>query len=692
MNVSESTTPQETIKIINTIIGTLKDENLTTIKNLDAKNCDSIYTNLVHAINNYTTIESSQFTNDEKIGSSEYFTGALQGPNGALKLIGTNIDVKKEIIKKMTAFYKQVTQGPKLQTNVRRQAWAEPKPESVQLSNFAAAFTSYLKPYWTKAKLEMPSSDLDFFVTCFWTLIYVCKFQKYSISPLKNNSANCSFFIQTVQETEQLPKKNLFVKLVEYDLEKKYDDILIDNINGFILGKIVPLYYQNYFLTYIDSFLSIKKTVKENSYWALSRLNDVSKDKSLMSLNRSNVGRLPEGYKLANVSIFEAIDGISLDDILMERNRSFFKNKAEAFKEYHVKVIKEACICFEVFEFLGKNIGLMHNDLHFGNVFFDTDNQVVKLIDYGRMHIAKYEEKSNSLLNSFIKREIMRNCHPKYNKVETDNQYKAFMADFPFPKAKRKHCDIYIGYFSDVITFACNLYVYLVESLLFDGLETVVKNYIVDITMSDDLGRLPRYEWKFNSKITLDNLVTNYTYCYNEIINLECIKSDTSMHKIITLILDGLVLMSLVLKKDTYDNYFKFLETKNFDNFMEFLCGLNITGELPNKSRLNIFKTPSGGGLKKKRVKGGSPWPPGSLDVNKTTCARACISAPATPINNWVGKNASKEDILEEVKLALELERIPELNLEKEVTFADFEKSYENTLKKYKNKKEEFII
>lgn len=539
-------TPRETINIIENLLNL----STLTLAQLYNENFDTNYKILVDIINNYKDPKVTKSIKD-LISSSDYFKGVITGAD--------------TIINKMVLFYYQV--NPKTQSKV----------------NLSTVFKAYL-----------PSNIINdpYLTTCFWTLIYVYRFQKYTITELNRNSANCMFFIQDVIDSLEGSQKTLFVKLVDY--ESKYDDVLVDNINGFILSRdsvVLANGYKKHFLNYVDSFLSIKS----ENFWALSKLNNAAPDKSLMSLVQSKLpSKLPTDYKLAHVSIFGAINGISMDDILYKKNRLSFSNQNKEFTKFHLKVIREMYRCFRALETLGHSIGLVHNDLHFGNVFFDMDEHVVKLIDYGRMYIAKYEHHDDIGLTSFITREVMRNCCPDKYVSNKSTTYKFYMNDFPFLKSG------YLGHYSDLITFVGNFYVYLTETRLFHDLKVNVDKYILEIKEDEDYGTTI-----FRPIVTLENLVQNYDLCFRNTLSSPIIQQHPYLDKIVILILDGLTLMVLAFINskqeewgNVFDPYFKFKELNDARNFMTFLETLDIPRDFTrNDSRLRYFKRTMRGGL-----------------------------------------------------------------------------------------------
>ena len=148
------------------------------------------------------------------------------------------------------------------------------------------------------------------------------------------------------------------------------------------------------------------------------------------------------------MSVFEAINGFPLGSITTDESKFL-----------------SACLVFpQFFEFLttmGLNYGLIHNDLHLGNIFYDITANKLKLIDYGRMHIAAYDEtnKAAALKNTFLKM-IEKNLSD-YAVKPSLSIYGAFLQrKNPYLKGRKhsvKPTHIYTTCIFDVITLCVNM-------------------------------------------------------------------------------------------------------------------------------------------------------------------------------------------------------------------------------------------
>jgi hypothetical protein len=163
----------------------------------------------------------------------------------------------------------------------------------------------------------------------------------------------------------------------------------------------------------------------------------------------------------------------------------------------------------------------------------------------------------------------------------------------------------YIGYFSDLITFVGNFYVYLTESRLFSILKQNVDFYILEIKEDEEDGTI-----SFTPKINKDMLVEKYEACYKKILEDNIVTQNSYLYKILILVLDGLTIMVLAfnyLKKrdtkweDVFDPYFKFQNIEDINKLMDFLNTLIIANfaneQVKNNTRLSYFKAMTGGFL-----------------------------------------------------------------------------------------------
>jgi len=76
---------------------------------------------------------------------------------------------------------------------------------------------------------------------------------------------------------------------------------------------------------------------------------------------------------------------------------------------------------------IGTKYGFIHNDLHFGNIFYNLDIRELILIDYGRSSFKYFMDINNSEINNksyheFIKlgyEELLKYMRPPKNKIST---------------------------------------------------------------------------------------------------------------------------------------------------------------------------------------------------------------------------------------------------------------------------------
>lgn len=196
-----------------------------------------------------------------------------------------------------------------------------------------------------------------------YTTRFLTKNTLSNIPDLRVNSANCSF---TLTETTNGVK--LFVKAV--DLNSTSDDIMVDNINGFYINKLFKgTVFSKYFMRYIDSFVSIKSRVNLGPTYKWDVNNYISNW-------QDNNFKTELSDKLCNISISEKLNGFSLSEYITNVQ----------LRVYEIDVIASCLDFFDALLVMGLELGIRHNDLHFGNIFYNLDTKCLTMIDYGRLY------------------------------------------------------------------------------------------------------------------------------------------------------------------------------------------------------------------------------------------------------------------------------------------------------------------
>lgn len=171
------------------------------------------------------------------------------------------------------------------------------------------------------------------------------------------NSANCKFtYMRAIKGGTSLP---LFVKLTS--LSSRVDNPVIDNVNAILLMTICRNQLsEKHIMRFYDSFLTYYPI--NSSQWSLPE-ND-------------NMTMWPQRAQpsYARASLMETIIGIPLKSV----QSPMFNDVIIAFQSFFINTIVA----------LGVQHGVVHNDLHLGNLFYEPKTKTIKMIDYGRMYVG----------------------------------------------------------------------------------------------------------------------------------------------------------------------------------------------------------------------------------------------------------------------------------------------------------------
>jgi len=102
--------------------------------------------------------------------------------------------------------------------------------------------------------------------------------------------------------------------------------------------------------------------------------------------------------------VSEAIDGMSMSSLANRARTSGPRDPMDIVR--WKRVYGKFADLYNVIVFLGAEYGFLHNDLHLGNVYFDTNRDALALIDYGRVHFAGLEDDPN--INAFVIRTLAK--------------------------------------------------------------------------------------------------------------------------------------------------------------------------------------------------------------------------------------------------------------------------------------------
>jgi hypothetical protein len=155
------------------------------------------------------------------------------------------------------------------------------------------------------------------------------------------------------------------------------------------------------------------------------------------------------------VSMCAAIRGDSLNDILGEKKKG---NDRELVN----KVLMASVQFYNFLQYMGLHKGMLHNDLHLGNMFYNHNTEQIVMIDYGRVHFANPDVSGE--LNDFIKREVHKFGIDLYKDEYT---YASVVGEFHehMKSDKTKWNNKYPLHIADLMTFAGNMYIFFLGTV-----------------------------------------------------------------------------------------------------------------------------------------------------------------------------------------------------------------------------------
>lgn len=495
-----------------------------------------------------------------------------------------------------------------------------------------------------QAKYSMYNDDKYFCIM--GTVFFAKDYDKYTVRKLMGDSSNCLFFKADYTKTESNGNDKvdkLFVKVVQFPIIDQ-DIVMVDNINGFIINEIIKFLggsiHSKHFMTYRDSFLSFRKRYGNDYYWRVDELADIRNDMSPLSLQHS--GTIQSKFftsELAHISIFNAINGVSIMSLIEKAIRT--SNKSTQYMLENLDIIMKLTEFMRSVEVFGAEWGMIHNDLHTGNMFYDYDTKTIRMIDYGRMHFGAKIIYENKEIDKFIANEIIRNCAPDLDgKITYNDLMNTIHHKNKNTSDTKTNSNYFLGYFADFITLAGNLYEYYINAKLplYVEIHSIVSIYLLEI---QNMTHSSRTQWRFRLKCNdIYNLMINRKVAGE---NMDVLLTNSLRHhrtyapyvdglqSFWSSILDGLFCMCVTLLNLNYNSshllsfqnapfyvYFQLNQGADFTKLINDLKALHITWD--NSPLARVLKTtsinPTGGSRRTTKQKGGtntfttSPVPP----------------------------------------------------------------------------------
>lgn len=209
-----------------------------------------------------------------------------------------------------------------------------------------------------------------------WAILSCYSTIRYT-EALSGNSGNAKFGLLEASSNDNVTE-SIFVK---FQISEQADDMLVDNINGYILN-ILTQNKSKHFMTYIDSCMTCVRQVEKNKFTfplksIMSRQNTCNNTSIICQI-------LPpiedKSLHLVKASFHKTIPS---DDNLEGLIYSMLSAKADDRLIAYVLTEKLGGL-FTAIRELGEKYGFCHNDAHLGNILLDSDTSKLVLIDYGR--------------------------------------------------------------------------------------------------------------------------------------------------------------------------------------------------------------------------------------------------------------------------------------------------------------------
>jgi hypothetical protein len=307
------------------------------------------------------------------------------------------------------------------------------------------------------------------FIKAAWALFFRTLYPSASFeeSIRTPRSGHCKFTSGTL--TTGSRSQPLFVKILPYPHNKKLDSILVDNINGFILNRILAknLPLQGAFMVYVDSFLSFTQQRSSGTHrWPFALITDIN-DKASPFYIPSRPGSAPSTATAltlnAQISISNAVPGLSLQSYFNQACRSsqplpICETILLKFHDFYSQKIMP----------LALQVGMLHNDFHLGNLLYDDEQKEIVCIDYGRMHFQYFCDNIDSELNRFCTIE-MNKLHIDIPSLDSYRSIVDFQKNAYMWKSIHKPDIIeninYPYYVLDLMTLAANMYTFFLVSV-----------------------------------------------------------------------------------------------------------------------------------------------------------------------------------------------------------------------------------
>lgn len=278
---------------------------------------------------------------------------------------------------------------PSLKDGVKLIEYQHDKCLSKAINANVLLFKDYMAYFCKKPTIMVLTAWIWILFSCYDKLIYD--------PSLQGNSANAKFTKMIAYKEGSSPDE-IFVKI---QINPRSDDMIVDNINGFIMNEVAKKHgIQDFVMEYIDSCLSYIEIVGK----------DKGKDiyefpfKTIMSKEgQADIVSRKRSFIICKFSFHRALKS--------KYNLAEYLNSLNVRHNAQVETFfRDVGRLFAVIKTLGLNYGFCHNDAHLGNILVnevDDYRSNLVLIDYGRVYFTE------ELLKKALSKPLMSDIHKR---------------------------------------------------------------------------------------------------------------------------------------------------------------------------------------------------------------------------------------------------------------------------------------
>jgi hypothetical protein len=483
--------------------------------------------------------------------------------------------------------------------------------------------------------------DIHFFTSCF-IYIFPWKFNN-SFKPFNNgllykNSLNCKFTLANIEN------KNMFIKVVDVTnttgSRNPPDYIIMDIMNCILLEILyekakadfemlltintVPDIFNNYTLTdFVNKFETSFLSYSTPSHWNYNELmnNKYVYDNFCQIIAPQQP--ITDYSNICHIYITNAING--KPETLYSLYKQYMQDQQTFLTIF--KYLKSLKHVYNYIYYMGFHFGFLHNDLHQGNLLFDTYIEKLTIIDYGRNYIGYFYDNQKIHIDNCVKNYYkILNYKDLYPQKEIPESYKDLINNFEYKNALRSIVKSsnngYMTHILDIITLTLSTlyYIYLLQNYNhFKNQPTAEIQYtaiflrLTNLIYFEKVIDRNEYDALKNKNIKIS--LRNPTINLNQIINIYIITKIAIVNDIANntenehdaFIYDGLFYTALLLNYFKVDsdniseqkngkiisNSFQINKNKhlvtqdNINNFMIYLNNIHIN--YPFLSNINIY-------------------------------------------------------------------------------------------------------